>query len=80
MTTRKEIYKNLDELIGTRFDEEKIRNAFGDYKEKGQKEIVISQVIGSFFDYSAHINASNTYEFFIKVVAVDGFENIIEIR
>lgn len=66
------VLRELKALIGTKFDEDEVICAFGDYEEDGESQVLVedtSETCGNSlgYDYSAYINTANATEFIFWV-------------
>lgn len=62
-----EVRKKLEKLIGSRFDKNKILEAFKNYQEFGDNSVVIYQADYDKSKYFAHINQVGAHKFIIEV-------------
>ena len=65
--TAEKVLKNLENLIGTEFDEDEIICAFEDFEEEGETEVIVKESENYGYDAVSYINSENSTQFLFKI-------------
>lgn len=66
-TTKEDVLKNLQELIGTEFDADEVICAFEDFEEDGEDSVYVGESHNNGYDAIAYINTANSTQFLFKL-------------
>lgn len=61
-----DVTDNLGELVGKPFDADEVIEAFGDFEESGETEVMVVDSYSEGYSYNAYINAPGSTEFLIS--------------
>ena len=79
--TEKDVLNNLKKLVGKEFDSysyDEIIEAFGNFEEGGETEVIVNESSNNGYDYIAYINTENSTEFLFTVDKEEVDGEIIE--
>ena len=66
--TEQDVLNNLKKLVGKEFDSyDEIIEAFGNFEEGGETEVIVNESSNNGYDYIAYINTENSTEFLFTV-------------